>query len=66
MLGLRDRISRQTSMPEPSGSLASSTATWGCRVGICACAWATDPDSPMTWMSPSLSSRSFSPSRTIS
>ena len=48
---MRDRISRQTETPSPSGSRTSSTATSGRRAGIRASAEAAVPASPITWMS---------------
>ena len=64
--GRRQRISRHTSMPDPSGSRPSRTATSGRSAGIRrAASWAS-PDSPTTSMSPSLSSSSRMPRRTIS
>ena len=41
--GARDRISRQTSMPEPSGSRPSRTATSGRRAGMRRVASAAEP-----------------------
>ena len=64
--GARDRISRQTDTPSPSGSRTSSTATAGRSAGI----WASAADavlaSPITWMSGSASKRTRTPRRTIS
>ncbi len=62
----RDRISRHTSIPEPSGRRPSRIATSGRTAGIRRMASAASPDSPTTTMSPALSSRSLMPRRTIS
>ena len=64
--GIRDRISRQTETPSPSGSRTSSTATSGRSAGILASADAAVPASPMTVISGSASSMSLTPRRTIS
>jgi hypothetical protein len=64
--GIRERISRQTVTPSPSGSRTSSTATSGRSAGILASADAAVPASPITSMSPSASSMSRTPRLTIS
>ena len=64
--GSTDRTSRQTSMPLPSGSRASSTATSGRSAGMRCAASTAEPDSPTTSMSPSRCSRSRTPARTTS
>src|SRR6476469_5025906 len=64
--GSTERTSRQVSMPEPSGSRASSSATAGRRAGIRRVASSAEPDSPTTSKSSSSSSSSRSPRRTIS
>ncbi len=64
--GIFDRISRHTLTPSPSGSRTSSTATSGRSAGIRARADSAVPASPTTVMSPSASSRSRTPVRTIS
>src|ERR687886_1760717 len=60
------RTSRHTSMPLPSGSRASSTATSGRNAGMRRAASCADPDSPTTSMSPAACSRSARPRRTTS
>src|SRR5579863_6299587 len=64
--GILDRISRHTLTPSPSGRRTSSTATSGCSAGMRARADSAVPASPATVMSPSASSRSRTPLRTIS
>ena len=64
--GSTARIDRHTSMPEPSGSRASRTATSACRAGMRATASTARPDSPTTTMSPADSSRARRPCRTTS
>jgi hypothetical protein len=64
--GIADRISRHTLTPSPSGSRTSKTATSGRNAGIRASAEAAVPASPTTVISPSASSRSRTPFRTIS
>ncbi len=64
--GSRDRISRQTSTPLPSGSRTSRTATSGWTAGIRVSASAAVPASPTTSMSSSTESRSCTPLRTTS
>jgi hypothetical protein len=64
--GIRDRISRHTDTPSPSGSRTSSTATSGRSAGIRASAEDAVPASPTTVMSGSASSRSRTPRRTTS
>ena len=66
MDGSRDRIERQTSMPLPSGSRASSTATCGRSAGMIRSASLAEPLSPTTTRSSSDSNRSRRPWRTIS
>ena len=50
--GWRDRTSRQTSTPLPSGSRTSSTATSGAVAGMRPSASSAVPASPTTSMSP--------------
>jgi hypothetical protein len=64
--GSRDRISRHTVTPSPSGSRTSSTATSGRSAGMRASAEDAVPASPTTRMSGSASSRSRTPLRTTS
>jgi hypothetical protein len=64
--GIRERTSRQTETPSPSGSRTSSTATSGRSAGIRASAADAVPASPITQMSGSASSRPRTPLRTIS
>ena len=64
--GARDRTSRQTDTPSPSGSRTSSTATSGRSAGMLASAAEAVPASPITWMSGSACSRLWTPRRTIS
>ena len=66
MEGSRDRIDRHTSIPLPSGSRASSTATCGRSAGMIRSASFADPLSPTTTRSSSDSNRSRRPCRTIS
>ena len=56
-----ERMSRHTSMPEPSGSRPSRMATCGRSAGMRRVASWAEPDSPTTTMSPSLSSSSLMP-----
>ena len=64
--GIRERISRHTDTPSPSGSRTSRTATSGFSAGIRASAEDAVPASPTTVMSGSASSRSRTPRRTTS
>src|SRR5688500_8780323 len=64
--GCFERISRHTSMPSPSGSRMSSTATSGLVAGMRPYASSAVPASPTTSMSASASSISRTPRRTIS
>src|SRR5665647_649880 len=64
--GSWDRTSRHTSIPEPSGSLASKIATSGRSAGMRREASTAEPDSPTTSKSLTVSSSSRSPRRTIS
>ena len=64
--GSTERISRHTSIPDPSGRRTSSTATSGSRAGMRRAASRAEPDSPMTSMSELLSTSSRRPRRTIS
>ena len=64
--GIRERISRHTSTPLPSGSRTSSTATSGRSAGMRASADAAVPASPTTMMSGSASNSSRTPRRTTS
>ena len=64
--GWRDRISRQTSTPLPSGRRTSSTATSGWTAGILASASAAVPASPTTSTPSSISRSERRPARTTS
>src|SRR3954468_22367957 len=64
--GIRDRSSRQTVTPSPSGSRTSSTATSGRSAGTRAIAWAAVPASPMISMSGSAPRSAATPRRTTS
>src|SRR6185369_1266328 len=66
MVGSTARTSRHTSMPLPSGSLASKIATFGRSAGMRCTASTAEPVSPTTSMSPSWVSRSAMPRRTTS
>ena len=63
---IRDRISRHTDTPSPSGSRTSRTATSGRSASIRASADDADPASPTTRISGSASSRSRTPRRPTS